>query len=414
MEFPVLFGRFGLALAIGLLIGLQREYAKAPSGFAGTRTFALLSLFGAISGYLAELTASPWPLVAALGLVGGLVGLAYAFGAREGRYGLTTEVAAMVTFSVGVLCQRGELSLAAALGVATAVLLSLKLEVQRLVAHLSRKDLVATLKFAVITAIVLPLLPTHGFGTAPWNVVSPRNVWLMVVLLSGISFAGYVAVKFAGARRGIGLTGLFGGLVSSTAVTLGFAARSRQTPSLSMAFALAISLSWTVMFGRMLVEAGVINPPLLARAWFPIMAAGLVGLLFSWAILSRSPKTQEEMEFATPFELGPAVKFGLLYAAILVGARAAQLYLGDVGVYLASVVSGVADVDAITLSLARLSASGDVAVSIAARAVVFAAMANTMVKGGMVIALGSPALRRALLPGLLGMLAAGLGLSFAI
>jgi uncharacterized membrane protein (DUF4010 family) len=304
--------------------------------------------------------------------------------------------------------------LAAALGVVGAGLLALKLELRRLVARLSREDILSTLKFAAITAIVLPLLPAQGLGPAPWDVLSPRNVWLMVVLISGISFAGYVLVRVVGPHRGIGLTGLLGGLVSSTAVTLSFAGKSRAAPEISRALALGIALSWTVMFGRILIEAGVVYPGLLARLWPPILGAGLAGSASSLWLVRKAPAAKPEVKFATPFELGPAVKFGLLYAAVLVGARAAQLYLGDAGVYLASALSGVADVDAITLSLARLSAAGETALPVAARAVVLAALANTAVKGGMVLALGAPALRRALLPSLGTMLAFGLGLAFLL
>ena len=416
MDELALFSRFGLALAIGLLVGLQREYAQREGEpFAGARTFALIALLGAGAALLSQALSSPWPLVATSLMAGGLVTAGYLIGARSGRVGLTTEMAALVTFATGALCLHGYLSLAAALGVATAVLLSLKLEVRRLVAHLSQADVYATLKFAVITAIVLPLLPARTYGPPPLNVLSPRDVWLMVVFISGIGFLGYVFIKLVGPRRGIGLTGLLGGLVSSTAVTLSFSERSRKAPSLSRALALAISLSWTVMFLRVLIEAAVVGGRLVAALWSPILASGAVGLLYClFLLVSERPTGKEEVSFSTPFELGPAVKFGLLYALILVGSKAAQMYLGDAGVYLASVVSGVADVDAITLSMAKLSAAGELPLATAARAVVLAAMANTTVKGGMVLVLGAPGLRRTVLPGLLAMLAAGVGLAFTI
>lgn len=415
MELVSAFARFGLALAIGLLAGLQREHSQSTGDlFAGIRTFALTALLGASASFLSRSFSSPWPFTMVTAVVGTWVALGYYFGAKSGHPGLTTEMALLGVFIAGTLSERGELPLAAALGVTVTVLLSLKLEFKRLITRLSREDILALLKFAVMTAIVLPVLPARGFDSPPWDVLSPRNVWLMVILISGIGFSGYLAVKFAGPRRGIGLTGLLGGLISSTAVTLSFAAKSRESPALSRPFAFAISLSWTVMFGRMLVEAGVVNPALLGRAWFPVLAAGAVGVLSSWALLRSSSGRTEGPEFTTPFELGSALKFGLLYAAILVGARAAQLYLGNTGVYLASLVSGVADVDAITLSLARLSAAGDLALGTAARGMVLAAMANTAVKGTVVMALGSPAIRRALIPGLGGMLATGLLLSLFI
>ncbi|RLE28666.1 MgtC/SapB family protein, partial [Candidatus Acetothermia bacterium] len=321
MDELTLFSRFGLALAIGLLVGLEREYSQGEGNLlAGARTFALISLLGAGTALLGEAVASPWPLVAAFLLVGGLVATGYLMAARVGRVGLTTEMAALVTFATGALCLHGYISLAAALGVATAVLLSLKLEVRELVSRLSRQDVYATLKFAVITAIVLPLLPARTYGPPPLNVLSPRDVWLMVVFISGIGFLGYVLIKLVGPRRGIGLTGLLGGLVSSTAVTLSFSQRARKAPSLSRALALAISLSWTVMFVRVLIEATVVGDQLAEALWPPILASGAVGLLYClFLLLSERPAGREEVSFSAPFELGPAVKFGLLYALILVG-----------------------------------------------------------------------------------------------
>ena len=416
MDELTLFSRFGLALAIGLLVGLEREYSQGEGNlFAGARTFALIALLGAGAALLSHWFSSPWPLVAAFLLVGGLVTAGYLMGARAGRVGLTTEMATLLTFAAGALSLLGYLTLAAALGVACAVLLSLKLEVRRLVSHISREDVYATLKFAVITAIVLPLLPARGYGPSPLDVLSPRDVWLMVVFISGIGFVGYVLMKLVGPRRGIGLTGLLGGLVSSTAVTLGFSARARRAPDLARNFALAIALSWTVMFMRVLIEAAVVGGRLVTALWPPILASGAVGLLYClYLLLSQGTTGEGEVELSTPFELGPAVKFGLLYALILVGSKAARMYLGDAGVYLASVVSGVADVDAITLSMAKLSAAGEIPFSTAARAVVLAAMANTAVKGGIALVLGAKGLRRAILPGLLAMLAGGVGLAFTI
>lgn len=411
-----LFARFGLALGIGLLVGLEREYSQGEENlFAGARTFALISLLGASTALLGKILTSPWPLVAALIGAGGLVVSGYLASARAGRVGITTEMAALVTFAAGALCVLGDLSLAAALGVATAVLLSLKLEVKKLVARLSRQDIYAALKFAVITAIVLPLLPARTYGPPPLNVLSPRNVWLMVVFISGIGFLGYVLVKLVGPRRGIGLTGLLGGLVSSTAVTLSLSERSRRTPGLAGSLAFAIVLSWTVMFARVLIEAAVVGKGLAIAVLPPVLAAGGAGFLYSlYLFLQEKSPGREEVSFSTPFELGPAVKFGLLYAAILVGSKAAQMYLGSAGVYLASVVSGVADVDAITLSMARLSSAGDLSLATASRAVVLAAMANTAVKGGMVLILGAPRLKRAILPGLLVVLVVGVGTAFLI
>jgi uncharacterized membrane protein (DUF4010 family) len=417
MEHTALFYRFGAALAIGFLVGLQREYAHGCSGreiFAGERTLALMGLVGCTAAMAADVLASPWPFVGILAVMGGLIVVAYSIGAWRGQVGLTTEVAALVTVLAGALCYWGYLALAVAVAVATTVLLSLKLETDRFVQRITREDVYATLKFAVITAIVLPVLPDQTFGPPPLDVLNPHEIWLMVVFISGISFLGYVLIKVVGARQGIGLTGLLGGLVSSTAVTAGFAERSQRETGLAKPFALAITVAWTVMFARVIVEVAALNGALLRVLWLPMAAAALAGLAYC-VYLYFSQRTDEEggVAVSNPFELGPAVKFGLLYALILLVSKAAQTYLGDTGLYLSSVVAGLADVDAITLSMAELSrAAGGLDLSTAARAVVLAAMSNTVVKGGIVLTTGSPPLRRALLPGFVLMLVIGIGVAF--
>ena len=187
--------------------------------------------------------------------------MGYFLRAREREMGLTTEMAALVAFFTGGLCYWGYLRLGAALGVGSAVLLSLKVQTHTLARTLDQENVFATLKFAVITVIVLPLLPQQGYGPSPFDVLVPYNVWLMVVLISGISFLGYVLIKVVGPRRGVGLTGILGGLASSTAVTLSVAERSRDSEGLDRPFALAVTLAWAIMFVRVIVEVAVINPP---------------------------------------------------------------------------------------------------------------------------------------------------------
>jgi len=413
-----LFYRFGAALAIGFLVGLQREYAHGGPGreiFAGERTLALMGLVGCTAAMAADVLASPWAFVGILIMMGALITVAYFVAAWRGQVGLTTEVAALVTILAGALCYWGYLALAAAIAVATTVLLSLKLETDRLVQRITREDVYATLKFAVITAIVLPVLPNQTFGPPPLDVLNPYKIWLMVVFISGISFLGYVLIKVVGARQGIGLTGLLGGLVSSTAVTLSFSQRSQREAELARPFALAITVAWTVMFSRVLVEVAALNIALLGTLWLPMVASAAAGLAYCvYLYLSQRTDEEGEVDFSNPFELGPAVKFGLIYAVILLISKAAQTYLGDTGLYLSSIVAGLADVDAITLSVAELSRAGGLDLSTGARAIVLAAMSNTIVKGGIVLTTGSPVLRRVLWPGLVLMLVTGIGAAFCI
>lgn len=420
-----LFARLGAALAIGLLVGTQREYQHrhdddpAHGPVAGVRTFPLVALAGALAALLGVAVGSPWVLPAALLVLGAMVVAAYRSAARNGDLGLTTEVALVLTALVGALCVAGPVEVAAGVGVAMTVLLELKPETRRFVRALDDDDVSAALKFAAVTALVLPILPDQTYGPAPFNVVSPFKVWLMVVFISGISFLGYVLVKMLGPERGVGLTGIVGGLASSTAVTLTFAERSRGQATLASALALGIVLAWAVMFARVLVEAAVVNPALLRAVWPAIAAGGVAGLAYAGVLWWRGRsadgapgKGEGERQFTNPFELKSALAFGALYALILVGSRAAEMYLGTAGLYASAVASGLADVDAVTLSMAELSADGSVPVDTAARAVVLAAASNTVVKGGIVLSAGAGALKRAIAPGVAVILAAMLAVGF--
>jgi uncharacterized membrane protein (DUF4010 family) len=403
--------RFGIALLIGVLIGLEREYARLKEevkAFAGVRTFPLIALLGCSAALVADLTAG-WAFAIILVLVGLLIGIAYALDALQGRVGVTSEMAAVMVFVCGALAYWDHLELAAALAVVTFGFLTLKPQLHGLAERVSSEDLYATLKFAIISLIVLPVLPNRTYGPPPFDAFNPYKTWLMVVFISGISFLGYVLIKVVGSRRGIGLTGLMGGLVSSTAVTLSFSERSEEHPDLARPFALAITLAWTVMYGRVLVEVAVLNGALLNVVWVPMAAAMLAGVVFCvYYYLVQRTDEESEVKVTNPFELGPAIRFGVLYAVILLVAKVAQFYFHDAGVYAASALAGLTDVDAITLSMAELAgAPSGVTLPTAARAVVLATLSNTVVKGGIALSAGSQTLRRALLPPLVLMLAVG-------
>jgi uncharacterized membrane protein (DUF4010 family) len=381
--------------------------------FAGVRTFALMALVGCTAAMAAELLDSPWAFVGIIAPLGALIAVGYFITAWRSDAGMTTEVAAIVTTLAGALCYWDHLALAVALGVVTTALLSLKLELHGFVERLTRDDILATLKFAIITAIVLPVLPNRSYGPPPFDVLNPYNIWLMVVLISGISFLGYILMKLAKPQQGITLTGLLGGLASSTATTLSFSQRSQKNQGLGQTFALAIILAWTVMFGRALVEVGTVNRLLLEEVWLPMVVTAAVGLLYCGYLyfIARPGHDgdEEDVALANPFELAPAIKFGLIFAAVLVVSRAAQYYFGTTGVYVSSIVSGLADVDAVALSMAELTGrAGGPDLTTGARAVVLAALANTVTKGGIVMATGTATLRRWLLPGFLLILGTGI------
>jgi len=418
MEQWDLFLRFGIALALGFLIGLQREHSHGGGHkdiFAGERTFALLGLSGCLAALASDEFGLPLIFFGVLLFVAALSAVAYFAEARQGRIGITTEVAVLITVLLGGLSYWGYLTLAAAVGIATTVILSLKIETDRLVRALTREDIFAALQFAVITAIVLPVLPNRALWEAPFDVLNPFKIWLMVVFISGIGFLGYTFIKMVGTHRGIGITGLLGGLVSSTALTLSFSQRSQIDQKLARPLAMAIIVAWTMMFPRVLVEVGVVNPALLSSVWPPIGAAGLAALLYSlYLFFSGRSDEASDLEFSNPIDLGAAIKFGFLYGFILLLTRTAQLYSGETGVLVSSFISGLADVDAITLSMSELSANGGLAAGTASRAIVVAVMANTLVKGGIVLTTAAAALRRSIWPGLALILVVGLGTAFLV
>ncbi len=410
-----LFLRFGAALLIGILIGMQREYAYSNRGagglFAGARTFALMSLFGASAALLADLFQAPWVFIGLICLLGVMVIVAYFVTATErDEIGLTSEVAALITILIGGICYLHSVEFAVALGVVTTVLLAVKWELRQFVKVITQDDVFATLQFAVITAIVLPILPDKAFGPPPLNVLNPYQVWKMVVFISGINFLGYILVKVVGPKKGIGLSGLLGGLASSTATTLSFSQRSQTQEGLDKPFAVAIIAGWVVMFFRVIVEVAVVNNKLLPEIWPVMTAMGISGLLYAlYLYFSQTAVNEEELDLSNPFELGPAIKFGLIFALVLLVTKAAEVYIGDSGLYITSFLAGLADVDAITLSIAGLTKSGQgIALQTGRILIVLATISNTAAKGILVFSLGSRSLRKYIWPVMVIMLVIGL------
>ena len=400
---------FAVAISLGALLGLERERSKGGDGGAGVRTFALIALAGALAGYLDKsLGLSLWALVIFV-LVGVLLVCAYVVAAIRGDTGITTEVSALLAFLLGLLCAHGQLQLASAMAVVMALLLALKEWLHRLATQINTADVEATLKFAIVTLIILPLVPNDSYGPAPLDALNPYKIWLMVVLISALNFASYLVIKVVGPEHGIGLVGLLGGLASSTAVTLGFARRSQQDGAEAPALALGILLAWTVMLVRVAIMTALISWEL-GQQLFVVLAVLCVARLLAVAWLWRISQRQVRGEVksgSNPFELSEAIKFGLLFGVVVVLARAAQLYFGDAGVYVASAVAGLTDVDAITLAMADLVKVDPASLPLGARAVVMAVLANTVAKSAMVLGLGSSELRRLMLPVSLGLLALG-------
>ncbi len=368
--------RLVVAALVGFLIGLDRERAetrKARRLFAGVRTFPLIALAGAVPMLILDL-AGPALVVTAFLAVAGVVLVSYIRASAAGHIGATTEIAALATFLLGSTAGAGELVVAAATGVAVAVLLVAKPRLEGFSRALSEEEITATLELAVISVIVLPLLPNRGFG--PWQVLNPFEIWLIVVLVSALSFAGFVAARLLGQRRGILLTGVAGAMVSSTAVTAAMATQARAVHEFARVAAAATVLASVVMCVRVAVLVAVLNARLCVKL-LPILAAMTVVAAIAAGVLGRRPTDAEASDapVTNPFRLTAALTFGAVYAVILLLVKAAQLYFGVGGLYLAAALAALADVDAVTIAFSRLSAE-----AAAWHAITIAVVTNTLVK----------------------------------
>jgi len=414
-ELTELFIRFGVALALGLFIGFEREKEKHDT-FAGIRTFPLISLLGCTAALINDLYAS-WVFAVCFITLSAMIITVYFSGRQDRSTGITTAVAAYLCFLFGALVWWQLTALAAALAVVTVLLLATKKPLEGLSRRIEGREIAAALQFGVITLIILPVLPNETFG--PLDVINPYTIWLMVVLVAGINFVGYILIKTLGARQGIGLAGLLGGMASSTALTLGFSRRSRTEPAFTPEFSFAIVVASTVMFVRVLVEVFAVNPAVGRLLLLPLCCSGAAGMLCCvvlWFMRRGSGPADvtsvERLSVRNPFELWPAVWFGLLFGCILFIARAGQVYFGTAGIYVSSIVTGLADADPIALSLSNL-ARADLDEMIAARGITLAALANTCVKM-LITLIGGTALFRYCFPIFVLMIAAGLFVSFVI
>jgi uncharacterized membrane protein (DUF4010 family) len=378
---------------LGGLIGMERERAAHSGGeemFAGVRTFPIFAILGAsltvVTGGMTAAVVSGFLAVAALAIV------AYWRTSSDEHVGVTTESAALATYWVGAIAGTGALVLAAAIGITIAVLLAAKERLESFPRAMSREELRATLTLAVLAAVILPLLPNEGYG--PWGVWNPRKLWIVVVLVCGLSFAAFLAVRFWGARKGIFLTGILGGLASSTAVTVSLATQSRSAKSGGGMLAIGAGLASMVMLIRIAVLAAIAGPSALPPL-APFLGAALLGGSVAIALLARrqQSKATQESGLTNPFQLREAIRFGIIYALVLLAVEAARRYAGSWGIVAASILAGIADVDAITLSLAGMSGSG-LPAETAAGAIALAALSNTAVKAGYAAMRGSPEYRR--------------------
>ena len=398
-----------VAAVAGLAIGIEREWsghAKGPDArFAGVRTFLLLGLLGGIAGWV-SLEGMEVVGAALLLAAGALTVVAYSVAARRTAASIdgTTEVTAIVVLGIGFAAGLGYMAVAS--GVATVIVLALaeKTRIHALLARIGEIELRAGLQFAALALVVLPVLPEGPFG--PWGGIKPRGLWTLVVVFSGLNFLGYLARRSVGAERGYGVTGLLGGVVSSTALTLDFARASRREESVGGALAVGVMGACTVLLLRVTIVSAVLNPAV-ARALIPyLLPAFIVGLILV-AIALRKPGTAAHptKETGNPLRLGSAIQMAVLFQVALTASSIAAQYWGSRGVISSAVVLGLTDMDALTVSMNQLGSTADM-VSLAAQAIAIGVLTNTLFKATLATVVGRGRFRWFVLAGL-GVLAAG-------
>ncbi len=407
---------FAIALFIGALVGTERTHhqQEETDSFAGLRTFMLLAELGAVLTWFGTVLDTVWLFI------GGLVAVALLLIAvhvgdaqrqRPERVGTTTATAAMVVYALGGVALR-EPRLAVALAIATSGLLALKQPLHRAIARISHEELLATLRLLFASFIILPLLPNRPLD--PWGALNPYKLWLLVILISALSMVGYVAGRLLGAARGTLVTGFFGGIVSSTAVTLTLAKQSREPGASTSALTTGVLVAWSVMFVRVIALIGMLSWRDLGRTAVPlgIMAIAALGgglLVLRGRLAQSGRETSTALNLKNPFRIVSAVKFALLFGVVLLVSKLTQQLAPAGGLYWVSAIAGSTDVDAILLSLLEMRHAQDIPSLLVARCIVIAGATNTLIKLLMLFALASRGLARSLVPTTMAVLLAAAG-----
>ncbi|HOK57958.1 MAG TPA: MgtC/SapB family protein [Methanothrix sp.] len=389
MEFADLYP-FVMAMIIGALIGIERQkriVEDKTRGVAGLRTFVLIALLGALAASLSEIFGDLFIVAAYAGFLI-FVGIGYATASRiMGWLDFTSAVAAAVTFLLGALCCFEErMLLAVALSILVTWTLATRKTAHRYVEAISDTELLDTLKMGLVALVILPLLPDRALD--PLEVLNPRRIWMMVVLVSLISYVGYILIRVLGDDRGLTLTGILGGIVSSTAVTMSMASEVRARSQSLASAVFATTLASCTMFPRILLIVMLVNMELLLPLSAQLAAMAGVGVVLAYALRKNAAPIESRVAHKDPFRLIPALKFGALFAFILFVTKLASISLGDTGSYAAGVISGLADVDAVVLAMATL-ASGSISSETAVIAIMLAAITNTALKLSIAFVMGS-------------------------
>ena len=382
--------RLFVALGVGALVGLEREKSESAGFFAGSRTFPLVALLGALlNAYF------PGLLLVGFVALAAVVAVAYAGKvAVEGDVGATTAVTALLVFVYGAMATGPEdgVVLAVVLGIVTTSLLAAKPWMHGFADDIEDRELTDMLKFLLVAPSVFLLVPDRELDALYG--INPRFVWFMVVLVSGISLGAYLLRKYLGAERGIALSGVLGGMASSTATSVSLSGRARRERSLTTLYAFAISVASMAMFPRVLIEVAVVNPSLLVDVGVPVAAMTVVGTVLAFVLLRGRDEETIEIETSNPFRIRTAVVFGVIFGVVLLFSRESARLFGESGVYATAFVSGLADADAIAISLSRLAEDGEIPASTATLGVVIGIVSNTLVKFGIAAITGGRELGR--------------------
>ncbi|MEK7126860.1 MAG: MgtC/SapB family protein [Patescibacteria group bacterium] len=391
MDFSI-FQQLGVALALASLIGLERERTYQLGNyddFAGVRTFALIGLLGALSYILSSYSIVIFALITAGFLA--LVVMAYFLTGSGSSKGMTSEIAAVLVYVIGILSGMEQYLLATVVALTVLSVLYFKEVLHRWAKHLENKEFVSTIQFMIIAFVVLPLLPNQSYG--PYDFFNPYVVWLMIVFISGLSFLSYIAIKAFGAKRGISVIGFLAGFISSTALAFSFSAESKKNPSVVNPYAFAVVIAGSAMFFRVLIEIYVLNRDLAGNLLIPMISmgvAGIIGSSFLWLKREKVPENigKKMIELKSPFSIKPALKFGILFAVVMLVSKFAASAIGDRGIYLTSFISGFMDVDAITVSMANMAKDGFMQKQ-AIIAIMIAALTNTFSKAAIFFIFGN-------------------------
>jgi uncharacterized membrane protein (DUF4010 family) len=380
--------RFVVALALGALVGLERESTKVDHQglvFAGVRTFPIISMFGFGCAWLYQAGAT-FVLPAGLLSISVLTALAYVAKVRAGRFGVTTEVSALVIFIAGALALLADVWVAMALGVINTILLSEKAELESYVERLNRVEFLATLKFLLVTVIILPVLPNQEYTRFRLN---PTRIWEIVILVSTVGFVGYFLSKKFGNKAGLWLSGILGGIVSSTAVTIASGRIARKYPERSGSALQSAILAGSVMYIRILILIWALNQTHIPALWWRLVLLAAIGVMLSVRLM-RDDKVFDEAAvpgLQNPFEVRPALAFALLFTVLSVVTEFVRTQIGDAGLLILSAVVGVSDIDPFVLSLVHGSQAGS---SLVVSAIIMAMLSNTVAKGAYFIFLAPP------------------------